>query len=53
MGTGWREAAIMHHICNLSFIKKVEDGIGYVHSEKYNKAQFSILMSDSIFIRGI
>lgn len=48
MGTGEAEAALMYHICNLSFIKKAEEGIGYVHFEKYTRPNFS--MSYNVFI---
>lgn len=33
--TGEGEAALMRLICNLSIIKKAEEGTGYEHFEKY------------------
>ena len=40
MDTEQGKAALMHHICNLSIIKKAKEDVGYVCFEKHNKAQF-------------
>lgn len=33
--SGEGEAALMHDICNLSIIKKADEGTDYEHFEKY------------------
>lgn len=51
MGTGEAEAALMYHICKLSFTKKAEEGVDCVRFEKYTKPNFSV--SYNVFIWGI
>lgn len=53
MDTGQGEEALLHHICNLSKIKKAEEDVGYMSFEKYNKAKFSILKSYNVFLQGL